>query len=94
MKILITLLLALFISGQAIPDFLDSLKILDKGFTIHKTERSDKYGNYLDFYVIYEKKLFVCSVSTNVEVKNDGAILCKQQDSFPARDINDEIIPR
>tara|TARA_R110001606_G_C15020079_1_gene609646 strand:- start:109 stop:360 length:252 start_codon:yes stop_codon:yes gene_type:complete len=57
MKILITLLLALFISGQAYA--LDSIEIIEKG----KIISSEKYigeNVYQVFHVIYKKKLWVC----------------------------------
>ena len=86
MKILITLLLALFISRQAIADPLDSWHVLEEGYIIHKTERINKYGSYLDLYIMYGRRLFVCTVATSVTIDNSGTFLCKQQGTGPVRD--------
>tara|TARA_R100000008_G_C3430153_1_gene89231 strand:- start:38 stop:265 length:228 start_codon:yes stop_codon:yes gene_type:complete len=60
MKILITLLLALFISGQAYAQ--SSTEVIDKGKIIssHQNEREATYT------VIYKKQLYLCNISARL----------------------------
>tara|TARA_R110000744_G_scaffold188655_2_gene307960 strand:+ start:181 stop:459 length:279 start_codon:yes stop_codon:yes gene_type:complete len=90
MKILITLLITLFISSQAIA--LDSFEILSKGKIIHQKDRIDEYGSYVDFFVIYKKSLWLCESQTNLKLSNAGLIVCVEHKSYPARDTEGDTV--
>jgi hypothetical protein len=89
MKILITLLLALFISGQAIA--LDSFEILSKGKIIYQTEDKSKSIKFINFFVIYKKSFWKCESITMVNL-GEGTFNCQEQTSSPARDKEGEYI--
>ena len=88
MKIIITLLLALFISSQAIA--LDSFEVINKGKIIAQTEAKFKdvlsTTSYDAFYVIYKKSLFKCGTIFD-------NLTCRKLDSRPALDARNEPIP-
>ena len=89
MKIIITFLLALFISSQAIA--LDSFEILSKGKIIYQTEDKSKSVKLINFFVIYKKSFWKCESITIVNF-GEGSFNCHEQTSSPARDKEGEYI--
>ena len=89
MKIIITFLLALFISSQAIA--LDSFEILSKGKIIYQTEDKSKSVKLINFFVIYKKSFWKCESITMVNF-GEGSFNCQEQTSSPARDKEGEYI--
>ena len=87
-KILITILLALFISGQAIS--FDSFEVINKGKIIAKAEdkviSAESTSTYAVFYVTYKKTFFKCTTLFN-------GLQCMKLDSKNAIDARNKPIP-
>ena len=66
--------------------------ILSKGKIIHQKDRIDEYGNYVDFFVIYKKSLWLCESQTNLKLSNAGLIVCVEHKSYPARDTEGDTV--